>query len=409
MKKKLIYLLFIIIPMISFGQSNTIFETYGIRTFSAYNLYLTGQDFFGYSKSNNLDEGTNQTNIRSYFALAGNYLYQGEKAIHKITASTSFNYDYTKHKYTANDYYPETTNEKSAGSLNVTSKNSWYLMDNKGFFAFTDPSVSFSYNFSEERNSNMEIIPVGFGYGRIVNVKTVVQASIINDELETNLSEEELLQLAEIIEKNSQSYYSYKFKDNAAIEFYKDIASITKKPDQTSKIAQILGSSVYKTSVRQLGWEAKCGVTFTLFNKYRIGNYTNANDLYASFDYALPIELNKQFIASVSYSKNLKEDQLRTPKFNAGLMFSIEHTYFWTTYFTAQYASIMPKDEIPRENYSFAAKTNYTLINSLSIYLSANYDKRAFYELSSEYNSFASFAAKTEAFSTHFGFNYYIF
>ncbi len=409
MNKKLIYLLFIIIPVLSYAQSTSLFDTYGIRTYSTYDLYATGQDLFSFNKSNNLDEGSSSTTIHSFFSLSGRYFSQSKQSTHQLSVMGLVLYNYNKNQYPNGFGTSETINEQTMGGFSIVSKNNYYLTDEKGFFAFVDPMFELLYYFRDDRNNNFESIPLGIGYGRIINVKSVVQATIINDELDANLTDEDLMQLAEIIEKYDNSYYDMKFKDNAEIEFFKDIASITKKPDQTSKIDQIINSSVYKTSQRQTGYEFKCGASFSFFDKNRIADYNNATDVFASINYALPIDFNKQFLASVLYVKNMKDQYFRAPKFTARLQFLVDHTYLWSSSLSAEYSSISPKDEIPMENYTFEARTSYSILNSLNVYLSFAYNKTQFDDNFTEYDSFVYPAQKIEEFSTHLGFNYYIF
>ena len=178
----------------------------------------------------------------------------------------------------------------------LSAYNSWYVLNNyRGLFLYADPAFNYNYNFEQKVNTHLIELSLGVGYGRIIGVKNVVQAYIIAKEIGADLSDDILLKIATTIEKYNNGFYYAKFRDDADIEFYKDIAALTNKPEKALKIEQILSSSLYKTSERFVGWQIKGGVNFTyldqqnLQNQFGITQYSTAADLIASIAYALPI------------------------------------------------------------------------------------------------------------------------
>ncbi len=403
MKKTFLLVLFL--SQIIFAQSTQLFKDYGIKTYSSYNLYLDAQDFFAFNRTNYLDDGAHNTSYNSHFGVFGNYLIQSDFSEHVVNGNGRINYNFSSHA----DYAGENVNEYTQGSLYLYTQSKQYFNDKYGLFGFLTSNINLLYNFKDETNQNSEAVSLGVGYGRIVNVKFVAQAYIINDELDANLSETELFNLAEVLEKKDKGYYSLKYKDNAYVQFYNDISTITKKPQYLGKIIQIISSSIYKTSERAIGYEFKVGTTLSFFDKNRFGDFTNTNDIFASIEYAYPIDFNKQFIATVTYIKNMHDKPLNAPHFTSFLYFSVDHNYRWSSVITAGYECIYPKDEIPLENYSFSLQSSLVVINSLSAYVNATYSKENFYSSGNNYSAIGYPRSKFEGMSTHFGLRYYIF
>ena len=399
------FLLILLSAQIIFAQSTQLYKDYGIRSFSSSRLYLDARDFFSFNRSNQLDNGSNSTNYNSNFGIIGNYFKQSDLSEYSISGNGALNYYY----YSSNSSLGSHTTEYTQSYVSLSALTKRYINDKYGFFGFLQANVNFAYNFKEEKNQNSDIISLGVGYGRVVDVKFVAQAYIISDELNANLSNEDIFNLAEVLEKEYDGYYYMEFKDDYFIHFYDDINKITKRPEQIGKITQIISSSVYKTAQKRIGYEAKIGTTLSFYDKDRFNEFTNTNDIFAAINYAYPIDFNKQFTASVSYVKNMHEKIFNAPRFNANIIFSIDHNYHWSSSILASYECIYPKDEIPAENFSIAAQSELVVINSLSAYLDLSYSKESFFNSSNTYSSIGYKTNKVEGMSTHFGLRYYIF
>lgn len=436
MNLKNVFLVFLFFPIVIFGQLDKLLDKYEIPTYSFHTMNLYGQDFLNYLKVNYLENNSygSTTKTEDFDASLGfmeNVVYQTPDVTRKtygiISAEYSSNsvmsqgYNYSTHNYEE----VKKTTESSSAVLGISAFNNWYVLGNRGLFIFCDPGLLYSYNFQDAISSKLIDIPFGVGYGRVIGVRSVVQSYIISDELQAQLSDDDMLKLSEVIEKYDGGYYDAEFKDDAKIEFYKDISNITKKPEQTEKINQILNSSIYKTSERYMGWQVKLGANISYLDKtawtekdifgQSTTYYSTATDLLASAEYGLPIGFDKQLYAEVDYSKNLNDETGRMPKLNLLAKFSIDHNYKWASSVYAGYSVAFPKKENNNDetdnlvNKVVGVRSDMVIINSFSAYAYLEYTKNKFDE-----TTFVKWAPITneikekETIEFHLGFNYYI-
>jgi hypothetical protein len=379
MKIKNAFLFVLLFTCCTYAQSRSLFDLYKIPRISFHRLDLSGDNLLNLNNTSYGDGGAEYNSLSVYLNLSHIYFFQSPQSKNNISTNAIFNYSKTKSVYDSN---PAVINESIYGSIRVSSSNNWYISDEKGMFLFFDPMLYTSNDRNtitkDDAKGSGVSASLGAGLGRIVSIKEIVQACMIADELKCSLSDEALLKLAEIIEKRESGEYYTRYKDDYEIYFYKDIAEITGHPEYESKISQILYSGVYKTSMREKGWEAKLGLRN---GYYEIKNFwpgtgsmaftdrqiKKGTDLFSSFSYALPIDYNKQFSASAEYSLNLNDKWSRMPSLLLSANFSIDHSYLWCSQFSAFYNTGFAKERDNLENYGMALQSSYALLNRLAV------------------------------------------
>jgi hypothetical protein len=415
MKLRLAVLSVLLLSVFTYGQGVSLLESYKIPTISFFRMEIYGQDFLNFRTTNFPEQGGKDESFSARFGLSEQSLNQSPMSTRKTNASLNYNYD--KVSYVSD--YSNRSNETSTGQISIKIKNDWYLNNERGFSIFAEPGLMYAYNFSEKVNQNLIEATFGGGYGRIIQVQNVVQAYLISDELGYQFSDDKLLQLAEIIEKNNKGYYYSKFKDNSEIEFFKDIAAITGKPENEAKLRQIMFSTLYKTSTRSIGWHYKLGINY-LHRNITHTNYgyyfsypegENADtDLFTSFTYALPLDLNKQLTMSVDYSKNLDDEAGRMPKLGLSALFSIDHSYTWSSSINAYYKLATPKEGDNLVNLGVILKTDLVLLNKFSVYSTFSYTKLQYGEYTNfNWSGFVNVTSMREFIEFNLGFKYNIF
>lgn len=97
---------------------------------------------------------------------------------------------------------------------------------------------------------------VGVGYGRILDVRTLVQAQEMFNILEREASAEDLQRVAELIGRRNEYFQNYQY--DADIHFYEDIAEALggTTTSETYQIQQVLDSPLYNIGSRYVGWQA---------------------------------------------------------------------------------------------------------------------------------------------------------
>lgn len=403
-----------------YAQSPSLFDSYKIPHISFHRLDLSGDNLLNMNNSSYGDDGSEYNSLSAYLDLSHIYFFQSPLSKNKISTYLNFGYSKTK---TITSPNPAKINENIRSAITIIASNSCYISGEKRMFLFLDPQVyicndrnTITKNDNKYRGVSAEL---GAGYGRIVNVKNVVQARIIDDELKCNLSDEALLKLAEIIERRENEEYYAKYKDDYETYFYKDIASITGHPEFESKIRQILYSCIYKTSMRETGWEAKFGMRYTYyesnyFHSDSIWSYTNHNltkgtDLFTSFSYALPVDYNKQLSASAEYSINLNDEWMRMPQLLLSTFFSIDHSYLWSSQLSAFYNIGFAKGRDNLGHYGMVIKSSYTLFNRLAATAQMQYSFLEFHNyMLPVWNPVLLEIPKTKELDFSIGFTYHI-
>lgn len=418
MKARLFFLFTALCTTFAFGQSSKLFDAYKIPTFSYYTLQVSGQDFLSYLKNKVEDNNQDNERITIQGALSGKYFRQSPLYSGFSDINLGYNYQMEKSKqldYTSSLWgkYVDVKSEHSYSSLKARSYNDFYLGNEKGTFAFCNLAGSYEYQTPSKSEITLIECSAGAGYGRIVTLRSVVQAYILGKETGFALSDEDIQKLSEIIERKDNGYYS-KFRDNADIELCKDITDVTKKPDQITKVQQVFNSALYKTAERMSGWRVRAGI-----NYFHAGGYNyypiidNLTDFQIKAEYAYPVGFNMQVYLSAGYSHNLEKGPFSAPKANFSGRFAIDHSYNWSSSLDFGFKSLFPADEVEKTNFNIGLTTNLVVLNSLSLYSTLSYNKFSFYD-SSVFGQdvwiqpyyYPSF--KTERTEFHLGFRYYI-
>ncbi len=267
MKYGLIIPLVVFCALNSFAQSTKLFYDYKIPTYSFHTLHLSGQDFLNYLKIKSGELHQDDENVNINFDLYDRFVHQSP--LYTGVTETNLSYSYRmekRYEILLNDpsgsFGQEKKTEISQSYFGINTMNDFYLGEERGSFISGNFGWNYNYITPSKNFYTVTGISIGGGYGRIVRLRAVVQAYIISKETGADLSDGDILKLTEIIEKWSSGYYS-KYRDDSEIEFYKAIISITKKPEQISKIQQILNSPVYKTTERLDGMKVKARLLVT--------------------------------------------------------------------------------------------------------------------------------------------------
>ncbi|MDP6935043.1 MAG: hypothetical protein QGG40_19125 [Myxococcota bacterium] len=144
----------------------------------------------------------------------------------------------------------------TAGSDVFQTDCQQYLGDNpRGLFAGGGAALGLAKVGDQDAGGDVGF-NIGGGYGRVVDARTVAQASAIYDVLERDATAEDLLRVAEVLGKYSSYAVQYKFE--ADLYFYQDLADAIGGADakEIFTIRQVLESPLYNISSRKVGWTA---------------------------------------------------------------------------------------------------------------------------------------------------------
>ncbi len=419
MTARLFFLFTALCTTFAFGQSSKLFDAYKIPTFSYYTLQVSGQDFLSYNVDKYDDSNQDFERLAIQAGLFGQYVRQSPMYSGFADADIDYYYRIDKTKrvdYSSSVYGKiiEVKDERAQADLTVRSFNDFYLIDEKGGFAFGNFTGRYNYYNPGKTGISFIELSAGAGYGRIVGLRSVVQAYILGKELEANLSDEDIQKLSEIIEKKDNGYYR-KFRDDSEIEFYKDITAVTKKTEYITKAQQVFNSAIYKTAERMNGWRIRAGINYFDVggDNYLYTNVDNLTDFQVKAEYAVPVGFNMQVYFSGAYAHNLEKGIYRTPKANFSCRFSIDHSYTWSSTINFACLSVFPEKEDEKINLKASLTSSLVVLNSLSLYGTLSYEKYKFYDNTIWMQNFwlnPSFSPsdKTEKTEIHFGLRYYI-
>ena len=376
-----LWICLIVLSSNTFSQSTSIFEQYRIPTFSFKTLSVSGQDFLNY-------QSTGSENNHFQMSLGAWFLWEKQDPMLTINVFDAPSFDYHKAKVNGVDRDAVTHFDNLLG-LNYQN---YFTDDYKGLFGYTDAlfifqsrSDSLQRNNGEWATTNTGLpLEVGLGYGRVVGVRNVAQALAISSELNLDLSDAQTLQLAQVIEKNDNGFYYFEYKDDADIEFYKDINRVIGKEANPFKIQQILFSSVYRISEKYVGWEARVGYSNVFLDEgtFMIAgeDYSSKGSVAASFRYAKPIDFNQQFYGSLEYLMSLEDKDKMNPAntIALNLSYSYDHSYKWASSVNLMYEMYSFDQPVAGEDsytsYGINARTDYYILNKLGVYGSLSYE-----------------------------------
>ncbi|MCK4339912.1 MAG: hypothetical protein KAW87_08010 [Candidatus Cloacimonetes bacterium] len=202
-------------------------------------------------------------------------------------------------------------------------------------------------------------LEVGGGAGRIIYCTTVAQAIAVVKELDAKLSDQKVLEIADLIGK--KYWYSVTYKDEWKEYFYKDLANAIGKPDAALTIMRILEGGVYTISSRSTGWQVRVG-----YSNYFLtdDDPKPKGDIQFRADYAKPIGLDMQFGASAGYAKHLEEDAGAT--MYAGVDFTLDHDFTWASFAGFDYEQFLADTgDNPDPYYRLYFGTRKNILNKL--------------------------------------------
>ena len=240
--------------------------------------------------------------------------------------------------------------------------------DYAGIQAFSEGTFTAS-KLGEADLLNPLDLTVGVGYGRVTSVRPIARAVALASEIGGNLTNEDIINIANIITRNNDGYYLKKYKSEAKIYYYNELANALNAPTKTMKIQQVMEDPAFSNiSDRRSGWQLRLGIQ----NTYLLEETGDAK-LAASVDYAKPIGLDKQFIAGVDFIKQGEADL--EPEAKAAL--SVDHTITWVSNAKLTYNSMSTDVEL---------STTKELINKISGRMSLNFTMPDGGDLGTEFN-----------------------
>lgn len=320
---------------------------------------------FGYKEfrigSDNL---FNFTSVGEQSSLSANF--EGDYKVFNQTLYSTIDYS-VKPFY---DFVKEKESDVfSAVQLQVPFDISKYFNnDYAGVQAFSEGALTVS-KLGEADLLNPLDLTVGVGYGRVTSVRPIARAVALATEIGGNITNEDIINIANIITRNNDGFYTKKYKSEAKIYYYTELADALQAPNKTMKIQQVMEDPAFSNiSDRKSGWQLRLG----LKNTYLLKETGDAN-LVASADYAKPLGLDKQFIAGLDLVKQGEADL--EPEVKAAL--SIDHTITWVSNAKLTYNSMSTDIEL---------STTKELINKISGRMSLNFTMPDGGDLGTEFN-----------------------
>ncbi|MGA2297786.1 MAG: hypothetical protein ABSG15_09595 [FCB group bacterium] len=404
-----------------YSQSPAFYENYKIPAFTTtyFKIGALNNTFYNYIPYNNpptfinyQDDDTKTSfglNLDTYF----DYYKQDQKSNFEIQLSpyistSTYTYKDTSQKQNDGTYY----DISSAFSLNYTR---YFGNDYKGFHLYS--SLANNTHFSRDHSlsdkyftnsSNYDIpVEIGFGLGRITNVYPVALAIAVLQVTNSPLNDSLVNIVSEIIDKYNSGYYSAKFKDNADLQFYQDIATTLNKPDDILKIQQIF-TYRYIISTRSIGYLGEIIGGYDFFNDAN----KNLSSIGIKGAYSLPIGYDWQLNASLIINKYFPKlyynyNYLFNTNGSISLNYNINYRFSISLNASVAYSNRVDDSNGSMDEYSnyTSISANYFLMNMFSITGSFSYQtNRAIFKEDSynqnQYNKTTNF---------NIGFYYYIF
>lgn len=212
---------------------------YQVPTFASQQLVLEGQDLLAI---NGTEEGLDT--VEGQLALVYNKAEQ--TTLHTRTIGNAF-----------------TTYFSNAGNyqLSIAAEESFAITD---FRYFDDPRGwymarrgAFGIGKAAEFPLVSDVVGgIGGGYGRILDVRMLVQAQEMFNVLGREASPEDLQRVAELIGRRNQYFQDYQYESD--IYFYRDLSEALggTTSEETYQIQLVLDSPLYNIGSRYVGWQA---------------------------------------------------------------------------------------------------------------------------------------------------------
>jgi hypothetical protein len=203
--------------------------------------------------------------------------------------------------------------------LNVIGKKYLQGMANDKFFGFGEASGHYRklMTMEEADDPRVELL-AGVGYGRVIDATVLARAIRINEDfrkfdiIRTDIPDETLIEMAQIIEKESEyrskygpvEYKKYYYDD--VVKVLKDAGVLDEMPPMgVIRIEEILDPVKEPMSVREHGWVVRAGVGAV------VSDYDGeAGDPYlqATGEYTRPLGIRLQFSDKLQYSTVFEDD-----------------------------------------------------------------------------------------------------
>ena len=219
------------------------------------------------------------------------YKQTGSSSSFGINIDSDYNYfnqtTYTTNSYSINSIF--NSEEKSdAFKLLIPFDFSKYFKQNySGINGFTSGSM----DLNEAKNTN---VSGGIGYGRVTSVRPIARAVAIASRVGSDITNEDILEIANIITRQNDGYYENQYKSDADIVFYNELAGVLNAPNETMLIQQIMIDPAFSNiSDRKTGWYARLGY----------GSENSIGGIIINAKYAKPIGFDKQLILGIEASE----------------------------------------------------------------------------------------------------------
>ena len=199
-----------------------------------------------------------------------------------------------------------------------------------GMQGFTDGTFTIS-KVGEADLTNPLDLTIGAGYGRITSVRPIARAVALANRVGNYITEDDIIELANIITRQNDGYYVKKYKSDANIMYYNELSAALKAPDDVMRIQQVMEDPAFSyISDRKIGWQARAGYATTLLT-----DEETSGSLVVSADYAKPMGLDTQLIFGVELSQPEEGDA----ETSINGSYTKDHTVTWVSGATLAYNS----------------------------------------------------------------------
>ena len=351
-----------VLPMLLISMAlPQLYDSYDIPTFKYRSFQVSGDDLLSWSKQGD--------NSNTSIDLGGDYSYMSQSPEFSLSYGGEFSYD----SETIGD------NDPTGGwNLGVPFEVNKYFGDSHGIFGFADGNLSMNGGPNWEAGNTHGNNPddtgdlnltVGAGYGRIISARPAAMAAKVAGVLGGDISNDAILEMAGIISKGE--WYSQTYKDDGDVKLFNDLAAASGDPANLAKIMQILDSSVYRTTDRNIGWFVRAG----MWNNYmRAEGDEDKGDMKVEAEYAKPMGMDRQVSASFEYNKGMSDGDGNS--MGLGLDYTMDHTYTWYTSAGFAYNSSVASEGADAVNtMGLNVSTTKAILNKFSVTGSFNYQK----------------------------------
>ncbi|MBI2420331.1 MAG: hypothetical protein HYV28_20925, partial [Ignavibacteriales bacterium] len=360
------------------AQDTELLERYKIPCFSSHKLYIEAPELLNIYTSDNSFDGSFSRQYNITIKAKDNFFYQD--SLFQIASSSELEFrgkhEVIKQSYDGAQIKKESNTVYSASSY---ADSKYYLIGQKGVFISCKPGLQIFRNNSISPNSHSSwdgfgsSLISGLGYGRITSVKVVSQARMITKELKIRESEDLLISIAEILEKNEHGFYESNFRDSSKIKLYKDLSELTGSPQHIQRIKRIMESKLYRIAVQRSGWEIQqeMGYSFVTTTRTNQSNHETSGDREGKYgsniliNFAFPLSYDVQWDFSAVISRDLRIKS----------SLAVNHSINWFSAASVSYANLTNPDEHDFNGTNFAFESEYFLSNKTELIGTAGYSK----------------------------------